>query len=141
MADTLELELVSPESLLLSRPVEMVIVPGAEGDFGVLSGHAPLISNIRPGALVVFEGGNAAERFFLAGGFAEVTTERCTILAEGAIRVADIDRAAVEQEIRDLRDDIAQVAEDADRRAPAASLAVAEAKLQALDAPAYSGAQ
>ena len=141
MADTLELELVSPESLLLSRPVEMVIVPGAEGDFGVLSGHAPLISNIRPGALVVFEGGNVAERFFFAGGFAEVTTERCTILAEGAIRVADIDRAAVEQEIRDLRDDIAQVAEDADRRAPAASLAVAEAKLQALDAPAYSGAQ
>ena len=141
MADTLELELVSPESLLLSQPVEMVVVPGTEGDFGVLPGHAPLIANIRPGALVVFEGGNAAERFFLAGGFAEVTTERCTILAEGAMRVADIDRAAVEQEIRDLREDIAQLAEDADRDAVAASLAIAEAKLQALDAPAYSGVQ
>ncbi|PPR21219.1 MAG: ATP synthase epsilon chain [Alphaproteobacteria bacterium MarineAlpha10_Bin3] len=141
MADSLELELVSPESLLLSQPVEMVVVPGTEGDFGVLPGHAPLIANIRPGALVVFEGGNAAERFFLAGGFAEVTTERCTILAEGAMRVADIDRAAVEQEIRDLREDIAQLAEDADRDAVAASLAIAEAKLQALDAPAYSGVQ
>ena len=141
MADSLELELVSPESLLLSQPVEMVVVPGTEGDFGVLPGHAPLIANIRPGALVVFEGGNAAERFFLAGGFAEVTTERCTILAEGAIRVADIDRAAVEQKIRDLREDIAQLAEDADRDAVAASLAIAEAKLQALDAPAYSGVQ
>ena len=141
MADSLELELVSPESLLLSQPVEMVVVPGTEGDFGVLPGHAPLIANIRPGALVVFEGGNAAERFFLAGGFAEVTTERCTILAEGAIRVADIDRAAAEQEIRDLREDIAQLAEDADRDAVAASLAIAEAKLHALDAPAYSGVQ
>jgi len=141
MADSLELELVSPEILLLSQPVEMVVVPGTEGDFGVLPGHAPLIANIRPGALVVFEGGNAAERFFLAGGFAEVTTERCTILAEGAMRVADIDRAAVEQEIRDLREDIAQLAEDADRDAVAASLAIAEAKLQALDAPAYSGVQ
>ena len=141
MADSLELELVSPESLLLSQPVEMVVVPGTEGDFGVLPGHAPLIANIRPGALVVFEGGNAAERFFLAGGFAEVTTERCTILAEGAMRVADIDRAAAEQEIRDLREDIAQLAEDADRDAVAASLAIAEAKLQALDAPASSGVQ
>ena len=141
MADSLELELVSPEILLLSQPVEMVVVPGTEGDFGVLPGHAPLIANIRPGALVVFEGGNAAERFFLVGGFAEVTTERCTILAEGAMRVADIDRAAVEQEIRDLREDIAQLAEDADRDAVAASLAIAEAKLQALDAPAYSGVQ
>ena len=137
MADTLELELVSPESLLLSQPVEMVVIPGAEGDFGVLPGHAPLISNIRPGALVVFEGGAAAERFFLAGGFAEVTPERCTILAEGAIRLDDIDRAALEQEIRDLREDIAQQAEDSQA---AASLAIAEAKLQAIDAPSYSGA-
>lgn len=139
MADTLELELVSPESLLLSRPVEMVVVPGAEGDFGVLPGHAALISNIRPGALIVFEGGKAAERFFLAGGFAEVTPERCTILAEGAVRVADIDRAALEQEIRDLREDVAQSPEDAQSQA-AASLAIAEAKLQVLDAPSYAGA-
>ena len=139
MADTLELELVSPESLLLSQSVEMVVIPGAEGDFGVLPGHAPLISNIRPGSLVVFEGGAAAERFFLAGGFAEVTPERCTILAEGAIRIDDIDRAALEQEIRDLREDAAQQAEDADGQARA-SLAIAEAKLQAIDAPSYSGA-
>ena len=140
MADTLELELVSPESLLLSQPVEMVVVPGAEGDFGVLPGHSSLISNIRPGALVIFEGGAAAERFFLAGGFAEVTPQRCTILAEGAVRVADIDRAALEQEIRDLREDAARAAEDTERDAAAASLAIAEAKLQALDAPSYGGA-
>lgn len=138
MADTLELELVSPESLLLSQTVEMVVVPGTEGDFGVLPGHAPLISNIRPGALIVFEGGVAAERFFLAGGFAEVTPERCTILAEGAVRIADIDRAALEQEIRDLREDAAQAVDDEGGSA-AAALAIAEAKLQVLDAPSYSG--
>jgi len=138
MADTLELELVSPEILLLSQAVEMVVVPGAEGDFGVLPGHAPLISNIRPGALIVFEGGVAAERYFLAGGFAEVTPERCTILAEGAVRIADIDRVALEQEIRDLREDAAKAADD---EGGSAALAVAEAKLQAFDAPSYSGTQ
>ena len=140
MADTLELELVSPESLLLSQSVAMVVVPGTEGDFGVLPGHAPLISNIRPGALVVFEGGVAAERYFLAGGFAEVTPERCTILAEGAVRIADIDRAALEGEIRNLREDAAQPADDAERDAATALLAIAEAKLEALDAPSYGGA-
>ena len=99
MADTFELELVSPESLLLSEPVEMVVVPGEEGDFGVLAGHTPVISNIRPGTLAIFEGGSVTNRVFLAGGFAEVTKERCTILAEGAMPVDDIDRSAVEQEI------------------------------------------
>jgi len=141
MADTLELELVSPESLLLSRRVEMVVVPGADGDFGVLPGHAPLISNIRPGALIVFEGGKAVDRFFLAGGFAEVTPERCTILAEGAVLIADIDRAALEREIQDLRETAAQPADDGEAVAAAASLIIAEAKLAALDKPSYTGAQ
>lgn len=135
MADTLELELVSPERLLMTQTVEMVVVPGEEGDFGVLPGHAPMISTIRPGTLAVFEGGSVAQRYFLAGGFAEVTTERCTILAEGAIRLEDIDRAALEQELRDLREG----AGPADDPSAAASLKIAEAKLQALDAPAYSG--
>ena len=123
MADTFELELVSPESLLLSEPVEMVVVPGEEGDFGVMAGHAPVISNIRPGTLAIFEGGSVTMRVFLAGGFAEVTKERCTILAEGAVPVDDIDRSEVEQEISNLRDDIG----------------VAEAKLHSIDSPPYAG--
>jgi len=136
MADTLELELVSPESLLLTQSVEMVVVPGAEGDFGVLPGHAPMISNIRPGTLAIFEGGSVAQRFFIAGGFAE---QRCTILAEGAVLMDDIDRAALEQELRDLREDVSAAGDDADKSAATESLEIAEAKLQALDAPAYSG--
>ena len=92
MADLIEFELVSPERLLVSRPVEMVVVPGSEGDFGALPGHAPLISEIRPGVIAVFEGGKVQERIFVAGGFAEVTGERCTVLAEQAMPLADIDR-------------------------------------------------
>ena len=139
MADTLELELVSPESLLLTQSVEMVVVPGAEGDFGVLPGHAPMISNIRPGTLAIFEGGSVAQRFFIAGGFAEITEQRCTILAEGAVLMDDIDRAALEQELRDLREDVSAAGDDADKSAATESLEIAEAKLQALDAPANSG--
>jgi len=139
MADTFELELVSPESLLLSEPVEMVVVPGEEGDFGVLPGHAPVISNIRPGTLAIFEDGTVSERVFLAGGFAEVTADRCTILAEGAVPVDAIDRAEVEQEISNLRDDIGAAADDAERSKAEAALGVAEAKLQSIDAPPYTG--
>ena len=139
MAATFELELVSPESLLLSEPVEMVVVPGEEGDFGVMAGHAPVISNIRPGTLAIFEGGSVTMRVFLAGGFAEVTKERCTILAEGAVPVDDIDRSEVEQEISNLRDDIDAASDDAERTHAEAALAVAEAKLHSIDFPPYAG--
>ena len=139
MADTLALELVSPESLLLTQSVEMVVVPGAEGDFGVRAGHAPMISNIRPCTLAVFEGGRVAQRFFLAGGFAEITTDRCTILAEGAVLMDDIDRAALELELRDLREDVSAATDDAAKAAATETLEIAEAKLQAIDTPVYSG--
>ena len=141
MADTFELELVSPESLLLSEPVEMVVVPGEEGDFGVLAGHTPVISNIRPGTLAIFEGGSVSKRVFLAGGFAEVTKERCTILAEGAMPVDDIDRSAVEQEINSLREDVDAAADNTERGRTEAALAVAKAKLHSIDSPPYTGGQ
>jgi F-type H+-transporting ATPase subunit epsilon len=83
----------------------MVVVPGAEGDIGVLPGHAPLISNVRPGIIAVFENNKVAQRIFVAGGFAEVTPERCTVLAEAATMLEDIDRAAVEVEMRNARED------------------------------------
>ena len=76
MADKVAFELVSPERLLLSRAVEMVVVPGSEGYFGVLPGHAPLVSTLNPGVIDVYENGAIDERIFVAGGFAEVTPER-----------------------------------------------------------------
>jgi F-type H+-transporting ATPase subunit epsilon len=131
MADSVEFELVSPERLLLSKSVEMVVVPGSEGDFGVLPRHAPLISTIRPGIIRVYEGGQVTDQIFVAGGFAEVTGTRCTVLAEEALPVADIDRAAVEKGMVDIRDDLQDAKNDDEREAIQHKLAVAEAKLQA----------
>ena len=91
MPDPFLFELVSPEKLLLSENTEMVVVPGAEGDFGVLIGHAPLISTLRSGVINIYAGKTIDKRIFVAGGFAEVISERCTILAEEAILVDDID--------------------------------------------------
>jgi F-type H+-transporting ATPase subunit epsilon len=137
MADQFQFELVSPERLLVSEPVEMVVVPGVEGDFGVLPGHAPLVSTLRPGVIAVFEGGKVANRIFVASGFAEVTGERCTVLAQQATPLGDIDRAAAEDDIRDARDDLAEAKDDAERARFESRIAVAEAKLAALDNPVY----
>ncbi|MGD1877293.1 MAG: F0F1 ATP synthase subunit epsilon [Kiloniellaceae bacterium] len=99
-------ELVAPERLLLSEEVDMIEVPGEEGDFGVLPRHAPMISTLRPGVIKVHNGAAITERIFVAGGFAEVTPSRCTVLAEEALPVGEIDRAATEQRLSDARDDL-----------------------------------
>ena len=137
MADLIQFELVSPERLLVSRAVEMVVVPGSEGDFGVLPGHAPLISEVRPGVIAIFENGQVQERIFVAGGFAEVTAERCTVLAEQAMPVGDIDRAASDAALKDAREDLGDAKGDLERAAAEHAVAVAEAKLAALDTPVY----
>jgi F-type H+-transporting ATPase subunit epsilon len=105
MADLLDFELVSPERRLAKAKVAMVVVPGAEGDFGVLPGHAPMMSTIRPGAIAIHEadGGPATMRFFIEGGFAEVTETGLTILAEKATPVAEIDVAAVANQLAAAR--------------------------------------
>lgn len=137
MTDAVSFELVSPVQLLMSEPVEMVVVPGAQGDFGVLAGHAPLISIVRPGVIHIFAGGAVTSRVFVAGGFAEVMAERCTVLAEEAVSVDEIDRAAVEQQIADATDDVRDAGDEAARQAAERHLAIGQAKLQALDAPSY----
>ena len=134
MADKVEFELVSPEKLLTSQPVDMVVVPGTEGDFGVLAGHAPMISTVRPGVIDVYEGDRVIDRVFVAGGFAEVTETRCTVLAEQALPLADIDRAKVEQEVKDLSEDLDDAKSDAERAEVEAKLAIARAKLDAAGA-------
>jgi F-type H+-transporting ATPase subunit epsilon len=137
MADLVEFELVSPERLVVSRAVEMVVVPGSEGDFGVLPGHAPVIAKVRPGVIAVFDGGQVKERIFVTGGFAEVTGERCTVLAEQAMPVGEIDRATAETELKNARDDLGEAKDEAGRAVAEAAIAVAEARLAALDNPAY----
>lgn len=115
MADTVQFELVAPEKLIFSDDVELVVVPGSEGDFGVLPGHANLISTVRPGIIEIHENGQAKERYFVAGGYAEVTAERCTVLSTEAMPVDSIDRGtaekrleAAELDLRDADDDVAR---------------------------------
>ena len=116
MADNLRFELVSPERLLMDVPVHMVVVPGTEGEFGVMAGHAPVMSTIRPGIIDVYEtDGTDADRIYVAGGFAEVTPDGLVILAEEAIALKDLDRSAVEQKITDLKEDIEDAKADDDR--------------------------
>ena len=90
-----QFELVTPERLIVSTEVDMVVVPGTEGKLGVLPGHAPLISTIRPGTVDLYQGRTITERIFVVGGIAEVTPERCTVLADEAIAPDSLDRAAL----------------------------------------------
>jgi F-type H+-transporting ATPase subunit epsilon len=131
MAETTEFELVTPEKLVLSERVEMVVVPGSEGLFAAMPRHAPFISTLKAGVLEVYEGGKVKERIFVAGGFAELTPERLTVLAERAVRVAEIDRAAVEARVKDLKDDLAAAKSDSEKAQITQALDAADAELKA----------
>jgi len=145
MPDRVEFELVTPERLMLSEMVEMVVVPGTEGNFGVLPGHAPLISTIRPGMIQIYEGQTVRRQIFIVSGIAEVTPERCTVLADEAVSLDTLDRGSIETDLRDvegnlpsLREQVARAA-DTDRERLLIELhrlereqVVLQAKLQAL---------
>jgi F-type H+-transporting ATPase subunit epsilon len=145
MADQVQFELVTPERLLVSQAVDMVVVPGTEGNFGVLPGHSPLISTIRPGTIDIYDGRTVTERIFVVGGIAEVTPERCTVLADEAMPPDSLDRAAIESDAQtiegnlpNLRDQLARASGTerdrlfAELRQMERQLAVARAKLQAI---------
>ncbi len=130
MAEQIAFELVSPVKKLLGKPVAMVSMPGTEGDFAVLPGHAPLIATLRPGVIETYDADRVSDRIFVGGGFVEVTAERCTVLAQEALPVAEIDRAGVNRAIKELESSLAG-ASDADRARLATQLAVEQAKREA----------
>jgi len=103
------LEIVSPEKLLLSRDVDMVVIPAFEGDMGVLEGHAPMMVMLRGGVVSLYEGERVTDSFFVDGGFAEVTGERCTVLAGEALLISELERTEAEKRIADAEAAIAQV--------------------------------
>jgi F-type H+-transporting ATPase subunit epsilon len=103
------LEIVSPEKLLLSRDVDMVVIPAFEGDMGVLEGHAPMMVMLRGGVVSLYEGERVTDSFFVDGGFAEVTGERCTVLAGEALLISELERTEAEKRIADAETAIAQV--------------------------------
>lgn len=106
-AQTFNFELVSPERVLVSQPAWQVTIPGEEGYFGVRAGHMSLIAAVRAGVVEVFaKEGDAPQKIFIAGGFADVTGRNCTILAEQAVNVNELDAAAIESDIANINDEL-----------------------------------
>ncbi|NJL08308.1 MAG: F0F1 ATP synthase subunit epsilon [Methylacidiphilales bacterium] len=108
-------DLVSPEKLVFSGQVEHVVVPGADGEFGVMAGHAPVISTLKPGRLTILAAGQPPRYMFVRGGFAEARPDGLTVLAELAIPLEELDAARLAQEIRDAEEDVADATVEAVR--------------------------
>ncbi len=133
MADKVQVELVTPTRVVLDESADMVVVPGGDGDFGVLPGHAPLLSTVRPGTIEVYQGSAVTERMFVAGGFAEVSAERCTILASEALPVADLTLEMANARATEAREAEANATTDSDRKRAQADAAAAEAMVVAIE--------
>src|ERR1700744_4802264 len=103
------LEIVSPERLLLSRPVDMVVIPASEGDMGVLEGHTPMIVMLRGGIIALYEGEQLTDQMYVAGGFAEVTPERCTVLANEVLAPTELSREEGERRLTAAEEALVQV--------------------------------
>lgn len=114
MAQPINFDLVSPERLLLSTQAEMVTVPGADGYMGVMAGHMPLISTLRAGMIDVLKNGEDA-RFFIRGGFVEVTADRITVLADEAVPFSELALETLDQRIRDAEEELAAARDERTR--------------------------
>lgn len=134
MADTFLFEIVTPARPMLSHQAELVVVPGGDGNFGVLPGHAPMLSTLRPGTIEIRTAAlKIEEQIFVEGGFAEVTPERCTVLAEDAVYVRDITRDDAEERLKRAHDALMVADTFGVRIVAERDLRAAEAMLEALD--------
>ncbi|MCB1386353.1 MAG: F0F1 ATP synthase subunit epsilon [Nitratireductor sp.] len=115
MADAFSFELVSPEKELVSGEATEVLIPGTEGYFQVLAHHAPLMSTIKPGVIDVKMADGATSRFVVFGGFADVSPAGCTVLAEHATDVAELDRADIDRRVQEAKEDLADAKDDETR--------------------------
>ena len=132
MAEKLKFELVSPDALLAAEEAEMVVVPGEDGDFGVLLGHAPVISNLRPGVVDIHNDGAVSKSLFVEGGFAEVVDERCTLLASSAQDLSEFSQENVNHRMETARANVLD-ADDATKIAADRELSIAEAMKYAFE--------
>ena len=128
---TISFDLVSPENLVFNEEVGMIIVPGKDGDFGVLPGHSKLMSSLRPGRIMIYsEDKNLLKSFFVSGGFAEVNPEKCIILAESVDDMSVLDKSIIQNSIQDL--------EKLDDSKSKEQLLIANAKLDAMNSISYN---
>jgi F-type H+-transporting ATPase subunit epsilon len=124
-------ELVAPERLLASEEVDMVVAPGAAGDFGVLPEHSPLMALLRPGVIEIYEGNQVSRRIFVGGGFAEVNETGCTVLAEEAVPVDEIDVEKALTRLKNAEDELNEASEDVARARFEREIRIAEAMIEA----------
>ena len=123
-------DLVSPENLIFSDEVGMIIIPGKDGDLGILPGHSKVMSSLRPGRVIVFgEDKNLLKSFFVSGGFAEINPEKCIVLAESVVELNSLEKSSIEKEIQEL--------ENIDNEKSVEKIFIAKAKLEALDSKFY----
>ena len=122
MAGTFKFELVTPERMLLSEDAAQVVVPGVEGEFTVLAGHAPVLSALRPGVVDARLGDSRTVRVFVKGGFAEVDAERLIVLAERAFDIGAIDAAGISAELQTAEAELAAATTDSARLAAASAV-------------------
>ena len=127
---TISFDLVSPEQLLFNDEAGMIIVPGKDGDIGVLPRHSKVLSSLRPGRVMVYgENKNLLKSFFVAGGFVEINPEKCIVLAEGVNEMNDLDKSSIQQQIQELESGASDSAKE--------ELAIAQSKIAALDSTYY----
>ena len=127
---TISFDLVSPEQLLFNDEAGMIIVPGKDGDIGVLPRHSKVLSSLRPGRVMVYgENKNLLKSFFVAGGFVEINPEKCIVLAEGVNEMCDLDKSSIQQQIQELESGTSDSAKE--------ELAIAQSKIAALDSTYY----
>ena len=127
---TIPLDIVSPENLIFNDEVGMIIVPGMDGEFGVLPGHSKVMSSLRPGRVMVYgEDKNLLKAFFVSGGFAEVNPEKCIVLAESVDEINELEKATLEKEVQELEGQESDLAKD--------QLSIAKAKIDALSSNFY----
>ena len=123
-------DLVSPENLIFSEEVGMIIIPGKDGDIGVLPGHSKLLSSLRPGRVMIYgEEKNLLKSFFVSGGFTEINPEKCIVLAESIDEISQMDKSLIEKEIQELENQNNETAKKL--------LNIANAKVSALNSTFY----
>jgi F-type H+-transporting ATPase subunit epsilon len=115
MAEAFQFELVSPERLLVSEKVESVVIPGTDGEMTVMANHAPVMTTIKPGVVTVNPVSGSPERYVVFGGFADILPTGCTLLAESAVSVGEIDRADIARRIQEAREDVNDAKDHATR--------------------------
>jgi F-type H+-transporting ATPase subunit epsilon len=117
MTQTIKFDLVSPEQKIMSDDVTMAIIPGTEGDFGVLANHMPLVATIGTGVVEIYRENmnDVTDKIFIAGGVADVTGDQCTVLAEQAINVNDIDVTDIDRQITEIESDLSSITDEADQ--------------------------